>query len=116
MSVEQAEKFSAAAVFVKERTNESHGVREAFANWYMLSDWDDPAAAWRDYQAKVLGRNPKVVVTATIRVEVDRDAWWYRFGEEFPKTVRQCRDTMGSFAESAVQTLLDDIADDWKAK
>lgn len=56
--------------------DESFAVRDAFANWYMLSDWDDPKPAWHFYQRQVLERGASLVETAqwTRLAEIDKVA------------------------------------------
>jgi hypothetical protein len=57
MSAVQAGRYAEAREYLRgQMGHESSAVRDAFANWYMLSDWGDPAAAWSDYRHRILLR------------------------------------------------------------
>lgn len=51
MSTVQAGRYAEAREYLRgQMGHESAAVRDAFANWYMLSKHCDPKTAWQDYQ------------------------------------------------------------------
>lgn len=58
MSAVQADRYAQAREYLRgQMGHESSAVRDAFANWYMLSSRGDVVAAWREYRTTVLERD-----------------------------------------------------------